>query len=83
METDGSPWGTVVELSEEWRQITLPLKDLRFFGHWRHPKGRGGDDDRLHPAQAVGVNFCFGAWLYGGQAGEPHAIEVERVALTR
>ena len=83
LETDGAPWGTVVELNEEWRRITLPLKALRFFGHWSHPKGRGGDGDRLQPVKAAAVNFCFGAWLYGDQAGEPHAVEVQRVAFTR
>jgi len=83
LETDGTPWGTVIELNEEWRRITLPLETLRFFGHWSHPQGRGGEDDRLRPGHAAAVNFCFGAWLYGDRAGEPHAIEVGRVALTK
>ena len=83
LESDGAPWGKVVALTEEWREIVVPLSDLRFFKHWRHPEGRGGERDRFLPERAAAVNICFGAWLYGKRASEPHAIEVESVSLAR
>ena len=83
LEADGAPWGKVVALTEEWREIVVPLSDLRFFKHWRHPEGRGGERDRFLPGRAAAVNVCFGAWLYGKRASEPHAIEVESVALVK
>ena len=81
IEADGSPWGTVVPLTSEWREIDVPLNELRFFAHWPHPDGRGGADDHFHADAVDVVNVCFGAWLYGPQASQPHGIELQSVAL--
>lgn len=83
VEQDSSPWGTVIKLEPDWRETDVPLAHLRFFHHWRHPEGRGGEGDRLRPGSVSTVNFCFGAWLFGDEAGRPHGIEVERVELVR
>jgi len=83
VEADGAPWGTVVDLTPEWREIVLPFGELRFFKHWSHPKDRGGEGDRLHPERVQAVKFCFGAWLFGDCAARPHAVEIERVSLVK
>jgi len=43
----------------------------------------GGEEDRFHPGSVSSVNFCFGAWLFGDEAGLPHGVEIERVELVR
>jgi hypothetical protein len=83
VERDSTAWGTNVPLTESWQKIVVPLDQLRFFGHWDHAEGRGGKDDRLQLKDLAAVNFCFGAWLFGDQAGLPHGIEVESASLVR
>ncbi|HOZ49031.1 MAG TPA: hypothetical protein PK468_20680, partial [Candidatus Hydrogenedentes bacterium] len=82
IERDGSPWGTTVSLTTEWRDIQLPIKDLQHFAHWNEgPAARGHAGDCFHSAEASGVNLCFGAWLYPDTFAQPHGIEVETVLL--
>ena len=81
IERDETPWGTEIPLTQEWQAIRIPLGDLRFFSHWRRVEGRGGEGDALRPDNIREVNICFGAWLYGEDAGKPHAIEVQEVSL--
>jgi hypothetical protein len=81
LERDSAPWGTVIELSDRWQEIVVPVDQLRFFAHWAHPGSRGGPGDRFHPENVESVNFCFGAWLVGDRAARPHGIEVEEVSL--
>ena len=84
IEQDGTPWGTVFRLTPEWQELSLPLSKLRHFKHWRTgPKHRGGPDDHFRPENVQAVNVCFGAWLYKGHEDEPHAIEIEEIALAR
>jgi hypothetical protein len=84
IESDGSPWGAVVPLTEKWQTIKIPVGELRYFAHWRPAAaGRGGVGDHLHPANIEAVNICFGAWLYGEQAGNPHAIEIQEIVLAK
>ena len=70
------PWGTVIELSDRWQDIVVPLDQLRFFPHWAHPANRGGPEDRFHPENVESVNFCFGAWLFGDRAAQPHGTDL-------
>ena len=35
------------------------------------------------PSLVHEVSIIFGAWLYGEDAGKPHAIEVQAVSLER
>ena len=81
IEADGTPWGTVVPLTGEWREIDIPLNELRFFSHWSHPETRGGSGDYFHAEAVDAVNVCLGAWLYGLQASQPHGIELQTIAL--
>lgn len=82
IENDGAPWGTEIDLTQDWRAIKLPLAELRYFEHWKSgPKGRGGEGDRLRPENLSAVSVCFGAWLLGEDYAKPHAIEIQDVSL--
>ncbi|MBN2449670.1 MAG: hypothetical protein JXR77_04735 [Lentisphaeria bacterium] len=81
VERDGTPWGAVLPLTERWEVRTVPLADLRFFGHWQVPPGRGQAGDRIRVADISHVNLCFGAWLYGGERDLPHTIEIGTVGI--
>lgn len=82
IERDSAPWGTEIELSQQWTEIVVPLAQLRFFHHWNHPRHRGGPGDRFAPENVESVNICFGAWLYGDAAAEPHGIEIDQVSIS-
>ncbi|NLX57072.1 MAG: hypothetical protein GXY58_18340 [Planctomycetaceae bacterium] len=82
LERDGAVWGTEVPLSELWQDVQVPLDSLRYFSHWAGtPANRGGEHDRIRPADLVGVNVCFGAWLYPAHHAAPHTIEIEFIAV--
>ena len=82
LERDGAAWGTNVPLSTEWQDVRVPLKSLRYFSHWAGlPENRGGENDKLHTSDLVGVSICFGAWLYPDHIAEPHTIEIEYIAV--
>jgi hypothetical protein len=83
VERDGTPWGTMeVPLTTQWQAIRLPLSAFRCFSHWyAPPAGRGGPEDRLRPGEVQQVNVCFGAWLYGEDAGKPHGLEIQEISL--
>ncbi|MCS7263404.1 MAG: glycoside hydrolase family 5 protein [Armatimonadetes bacterium] len=84
IEQDGTPWGTEVDLTTNWREIRLPLSSLRHFAHWgTTPKGRGERGDRLRPENISAVNVCFGAWLFPNCEKEKHVIEIEEIALEK
>lgn len=81
IEADGVPWGTVVPLTTEWQTLRIPLGKLRLFTNWgKDYAGLAGPHLRLSRLQAV--NVCFGKWLYGPAAGEPHAFEIAEIGLT-
>ncbi len=83
IERDSAAWGTVVPITRQWQPIVVPLDRLRFFGHWAHPQGRGGDQDGLRLDSLSAVNFCFGAWLYGDRARLPHGVEIQSASLVQ
>ncbi|NOY81868.1 MAG: cellulase family glycosylhydrolase [Kiritimatiellaeota bacterium] len=83
IEDDGAPWGVNVPLTSTWRAIRVPLSDLRYYRHWNPPsKGRGGPGDRFHPEKVSRVSICFGAFLYPKTYAQPHAIEIQDIALS-
>ena len=83
IERDGTPWGTTVPLTGDWRDQRVPLASLKFFQHWAGVPavGRGGAGDHLNPQNIAALNVCFGAWLTPGHFNSPHAIEIERIAI--
>ncbi|MBD3174183.1 MAG: cellulase family glycosylhydrolase [Armatimonadia bacterium] len=82
-EQDQAPFGTVIELSDEWREVRVPLASLDHFGHWDGPAGRGFEGDQLDPGRLMNLNVTFGAWLFPGHVQEPHAVEIQRIWLER
>ncbi|MBN2307635.1 MAG: cellulase family glycosylhydrolase [Candidatus Hydrogenedentes bacterium] len=82
IERDGSVWGANAGLTTAWQDVAVPLSALRFFSHWPgNPADRGGEGDRLDPANLAAVNVCFGAWLYREHAGQRHVVTIERILL--
>lgn len=82
IERDGAPWGANVPLTTAWQDIRIPLASLRYFDHWSSmAAGRGGKDDCLKPGNLAAVNVCFGAWLYGQNAGNRHTVEIESITV--
>jgi len=83
VEDDGAPWGFTPALTPEWREIEVPLSELRYFGHWWHPEDRGGEGDRCRPEKLAAVHFTFGAWLYPQTYARRHGFEIEFVRLEK
>jgi hypothetical protein len=83
-ERDGTPWGAAPELTTEWQDLRLPLRELRHFAHWNQtPQGRGGEGDHCRVENLGSLRLTFGAWLYPGHVDEPHSIEFEFIRLGR
>lgn len=83
IEQDGSPWGTMeVALSEQWREIRIPLQKLRYFDHWKvGPTDRGRAGDQMHLDRVAALNLCFGSWLLPDSYAGPQAVEIESVSV--
>lgn len=77
VEADGTPWGTNVTLTNEWRAITVPLSRLwRLRGFpARHMR------DRLQVADLRQVEVVSGAWLHPDTKGEPHSFQIDKIRL--
>ena len=73
VEQDGSGYGYDVPLTPAWRTVRLPLSGLRPM--WS-TKGDSVDLSRLSH-----VSIIFGSWLYGPSGRQPHALEIESIAL--
>jgi hypothetical protein len=83
-EADGTPWGATPEISTEWQDIRIPLRDLRFFAHWDSaPENRGGENDTCRVGNLAMLGITYGAWLYPDTVNEPHSFEVEFVRLEK
>ncbi|MDD4538601.1 MAG: cellulase family glycosylhydrolase [Lentisphaeria bacterium] len=83
-EQDGTPWGTqAITLSTEWQDIHIPIKSLTFFKHWKPscPPDRGGEGDGLRVQNINRVNFCYGKWLLGDDAGKVQGVAIQELRL--
>lgn len=95
IETDGTAWAAIVPLTANWRQIRIPLAELKLVKsamipqgwpevnpYWQPtPAGRGGKKDKLKIDNLQAVQITFGARLMPERVDRPHAIEVESIAL--
>jgi len=75
VQSDGNAFGTSVPLTPSWREVTLPLRDLRPM--WA-TKTEQPDLSKLDH-----ITIVFGAWLYADSREKPHLVEVQRVALQK
>jgi hypothetical protein len=91
-ERDGIAWGAVIELTDTWREIVVPLSDLRLVPLALLPRPypqflpylRDSVTDRTLPRliELDGLQFAIGADLFGvADRGGPHGFEIERVVL--
>ncbi|HET7038556.1 MAG TPA: hypothetical protein VFH97_01630, partial [Gemmatimonadales bacterium] len=94
VERDGSAWGAVIDLTAEWREIVVPLSELRpvplallprpypqFLPYLMAP-GAGAGGPR--PAELDGLQFAIAPDLLPADAREgAHGFEVERVVVDR
>jgi hypothetical protein len=92
VERDGTAWGAVLELTDGWREIVVPLTDLRrvplallprpypqFLPYLLEP---GTARDRPRPPELDGLQFSVSAGLFQGADGAgAHGFAVERVVL--
>ena len=77
----GKVWGTQLRVTQDWKDIVVPLEQLRYFSHWKVlPPLQEGDrpDARL----LTNVRFCFGKWLCQDSLDAAHGIEIESVRIT-
>lgn len=84
IEEDGTPWGTqAITLSTQWQDIHIPIKSLTFFKHWKPscPPERGAKGDGLRVQNAQRVNFCYGQWLLGDDAGKTQGVAIQELRL--
>jgi hypothetical protein len=94
VERDGTAWGTVVELTDAWQDLTIPLSALRptplallprpypqFLPYLLEP-ATTSDAPRIGVLD--GIQFSTSAALFatGGGEGE-HGFQIERVVLER
>ena len=92
VERDGTAWGTVVELTDTWRELVIPLSELRpislallprpypqFLPYLRETT-TAHEGPRL--AELDGLQFAVGANLFQDADVEgEHGFEIERVVL--
>jgi hypothetical protein len=83
VETDGSPWGLNLPLTPDWKETTMDLRDLKFWGGWPHPENRGGATDHLNPEHLASVSITFGAWLFPEHFAEQHVLDIESIRLDK
>lgn len=92
VQRDGSAWGTTLDLTDEWREITVPLASLERIPLTLLPRPYPqflpyqleADVDAAGPSVLAidGLQFAIGVEHFGGgaSAGE-HGFEVERVVF--
>jgi len=94
MEKDGSNWAATVPITEQWKEICIPLSQFvstkaamlpRGWGanpYWLGtPTNRGGKEDHLHIENVESIQFSIGARFLTNYIDGPHAIELESVTL--
>jgi hypothetical protein len=93
VERDGAAWGTVLELTDTWREFVIPLSDLRptplvllprpypqFLPYLLEPTTI--TDRRPQLAALDGLQFSVGANLFAdADLTGAHGFEIERVVL--
>jgi len=95
IEQDRSAWGVTVPLTTKWNEVIVPTGDLHLmtvtdlprpyptiFEYWqKNPSNRGGKGDHLDLNKLEAIQISFGGRLFPKSVDNPHAIEVETIAL--
>ena len=94
VQRDGTVWGAVLDLTDTWEEVAIPLSTLRrvplvllprpypqFLPYFFESAATGDAPD---PAQLDGLQFSLSADLYSDTTIEgAHGFEIERVILER
>jgi hypothetical protein len=93
VERDGTAWGAPVDLTGSWRDVTVPLSELRRVPLALLPRPYPeflpylltADTDRAapEPARLDGIQLLVSPELVGEGAAGVHGFEVESVILER
>jgi len=92
VERDGTAWGAVVELSDAWREIVIPLAELRrtplvllprpYPQFLPYQMDAATNHVAVRPAELDGLQFSVGANLFpDADRDEAHGFAIERVIL--
>ena len=73
IQDDGRAYATDVALSEEFRDIDVPLRE--WWGAW------GTWDGRLDPERVTEVSVAYGTWLLHEAVARPQGLEIAAVTL--
>ena len=77
---NGKVWGTQVPLETEWRDIRVPLSELRYFKHWGNlPPLEPGDAPDARILQTIGL--CYGKWLCKETLDREHGFEISSIRI--
>ena len=79
VQTNGQCWGTTIPLTDQWRDIRIPLASLRYMKHWGLPDIPTTEKPDVRLIQSF--NFCFGKWLFPTCADKPHAFEISSIRV--
>jgi hypothetical protein len=94
VERDGAAWGTVIKLTDAWKEFVIPLSELRptplallprpypQFLPYLMESDTGRDGPRI--AELDGLQFSVSAGLFDDSDAEgAHGFEIERVVLAQ
>lgn len=73
---DGGCWGANVPLERDWRDVKIPVEDLK--PCWRT---RRGDGTSPNMGNVAFVSISFGRWLYAGSLDRPHGFEISSIRV--
>ena len=77
---NGKVWGTQVPLETEWRDVRVPLSELRYFTHWGNlPPLKPGDAPDARILQTIGL--CYGKWLCKETLDREHGFEISSIRI--
>lgn len=81
IQRDGKAWGLDLPLAESWREIRVPLRDLRYFKSWGLPPI--ADGETVDMRRLGRVRLTFGNWLCGEAADAEHGFEIESIRIVQ
>lgn len=80
IQSDDKVWGLRIPLTADWRELRVPLSDLKYFSHWGGlPPIEKGETLDVRKLQTV--RFCFGKWLCPESVDKAHGFEVSSVRI--
>lgn len=79
---DGRVWGLEVPLTSEWREVRVPLSQLRYFSHWGGVPPEAGKRV-LDRRKLKSICICFGRWLCPQAVDKSHGFEISSIRVVK